>query len=155
MMMWQPLKTRPQLMAWSRLMPWPGLAKLRPKTSQGVDEGGSGTMVAAAVGLLACLVAAGVLLAGAVLVQARGLGGTADLVALSAATARAADEDPCGAAERVAAANNAVVKECTAAGDILDFAVTVVVGRAAELPLGGLEYELSASASAGWMSVPP
>lgn len=118
------------------------------------SERGSGTAMAAAAAFLVVMIAVAVMAVGVVIAAQHRLAGAADLVAVSAATARAGGEDPCAAARRIAAANDAALTACDAAGDILDFVVTVEVAAPLVVPLLGAEYELTATANAGWLSDP-
>lgn len=117
----------------------------------GRGERGSGSMLAVTAVLLASLFVVGSLLAG---IAVAGLGqvrGAADLVAVSAATARAGGEDPCPAAAELAARNGVELARCDTVGDDLDLVVTVVVTRRLELPGSGLGLDLEATANAGWL----
>lgn len=116
-------------------------------------ERGSGTVMAAAGGIVLVMIAVAVMAAGVVIAAQQRVAGAADLVALSAATARAGGEDACAAAGRIAGSNDVRLLNCAAVGDILDFVVTVEVGAPLEVPLFGTQYELTAKANAGWLSV--
>ena len=114
-------------------------------------ERGSGTLLVAAGILISGLVAAVVVVVAAAGVAGHRVRAAADLVALSAATEHSVGGQGCRAAARIAAANEVSLRECVLRGDLIDFAVTVVVaGRA---PLDGLPV-LTATAHAGRV-VPP
>lgn len=118
----------------------------------GRGEQGSGSTLAVAGLLLTSLIVVGMLLAGTAVVAQGQVRDAADLVAVSAATARAGGDDPCRAAAEFAAANQVELARCSVAGDDLDLVVSVVVTRRLTLPNSGLGFDLRAAANAGWLA---
>ena len=113
----------------------------RPRT-----EGGSGSLLVA-IGILVAGVALAVVVAVSTgLAAAHRVRAAADLVAVSAAAELADGGQACRIAARIAAANAVVLRECEVRGDLVDFAVTVVV---AQRPWAGWLPELTARAHAG------
>lgn len=90
----------------------------------GLDEGsqrerGSGTMLAAALGIVVMLITAGVLLLAQAGVMASRAASAADLAALAGADAARgiSPGDPCSVAASVAARHSATLLSCAVAGD--------------------------------------
>lgn len=111
------------------------------------DHGGASLLIATVVVIAAVIAAVG-LLVGAFAVAQHDAAGSADLVALSAATRYAGGGDACQAAGAVAQSNGVSLTSCRVDGDALDFVVSVSVSRSLHLPLG-LTATATASAHAG------
>ena len=112
-------------------------------------ERGSGSLMTAFGVVLFGVVAAVVVLVGSGLAAAQRVRQAADLVAVSAAAASADGGDACAAAARIAAANQVELRGCEAAGDLLDFAVTVTVAAPADSLPGRLGFVTRSYA--GWV----
>lgn len=123
------------------------------------DQRGSGTLLVAAVVLVAMVITAAGLLIGVYAVAQRDAANAADLAALSGAAQYEADQyangqyandqqpnsaSACGAARRIAAKNGAELTKCKVSGDSLDFVVSVTVTQR----LGALFLPASVNASA-------
>ncbi len=112
------------------------------------EERGSGTLLMfAAVVLIGALAAAGIAVAG-VWVAIQRVQAAADLVAVSAAAAQAGGQDACVAAGRLARANQVELRDCSIAGDLIDFAVTVTIAA----PPGSLPVDFTTRSHAGWVA---
>lgn len=139
---------------------------------RGRDQRGSGTLLVAAVVLVAMVIAAAGLLIGVYAVAQRDAANAADLAALSGAAQYEAgqyangqyangqytngrdanDQQPnsasaCGAARRIATENGAELTRCKVSGDSLDFVVSVTVTQ--RLRALFLPASVNASAEAG------
>lgn len=112
------------------------------------SEAGSGTLLVVAALLLAGIAVAVVLVLATAIAGWQRVRGAADLVALSAAVAYADGGNACRAAADIAAENQVELRRCVLAGDLLDFAVTVEVGVAAD-PDTLLPTDLVATSHAG------
>jgi len=93
------------------------------------DERGSGTLIMLAVAMLLLSVGLVAVLWAAVSTAQHRAAAAADLVALSAAQAVRAGDDPCAAARRIAALQAAELSDCRLEGEV----VSVVTGVRAEL----------------------
>lgn len=113
------------------------------------DERGSGTLLVTVAVVVLAVAAAVLVLAGAALAAIQRVRSAADLVALSAASAQADGEDPCAAAFRIAVANEVELHDCQAAGDWLDFAVTVTVAAPSDSLSG--RFGFTTRSHAGWV----
>ncbi|MCW5951799.1 MAG: flp pilus-assembly TadE/G-like family protein [Propionibacteriaceae bacterium] len=114
------------------------------------EERGSGTLLVTVAVVLLAVVASVLLLFGTALTGIQRVRSAADLVAISAASAQAVGEDPCAAALRIATANQVELRECRAAGDLLDFVVTVTIAAAPDSLPG--RFGFTARSHAGWVS---
>jgi secretion/DNA translocation related TadE-like protein len=94
-----------------------------------VDERGSGTLIVLAAALLVLSAGLAAVVWAAVSTAQHRAAAAADLVALSAAQAVQAGDEPCATAQRVAAAHLAELSECTVDGEL----VRVVTGVRAQL----------------------
>ncbi|MDR1851969.1 MAG: flp pilus-assembly TadE/G-like family protein [Propionibacteriaceae bacterium] len=115
------------------------------------DEKGSGTIITAIALMLCSVLAAGAFLAYGLVDLENKLQGSADLVALSAARAKADGQDACKAAKEAAKDNSVRLADCEEAGDALDFAVSVEV-EIDGWNIPGLPEVYSAQAEAGYLS---
>jgi len=111
-------------------------------------EPGSGTLLVAAVVLVAMVITAVGLLGGTFALAQRAVANAADLSALSGAAEYTKGHDSCAAARRIVAQNGAALIACKTSGDGLDFVVSVTAERELRLPLG-LSSTVRASAEAG------
>lgn len=114
------------------------------------EERGSGTLLVAVAVVLLAVVAAVLLLVGAALTGIRQVRSASDLVAVSAASAQANGEPPCVAAARMAEANHVELRDCQAAGDLIDFVVTVTIAAPADSLPG--KFGFTTRSHAGWVS---
>ena len=114
-------------------------------TGPGAERGSGSLLVAIAI-LVAGVALAAVVAVATGLAAAHRVRSAADLVALSAAAELAGGGPACRTAARIAVANQVVLRECAVRGDLVDFAVTVVVARPAST---GWVPELIARAHAG------
>jgi secretion/DNA translocation related TadE-like protein len=112
------------------------------------DERGAGTLLLAAVLLLAMTITAIGLMAAVFALAQRDAANGADLAALSGAAQYAKGQDACVTAQRIATQNGASLATCKVSGDSVDYVVAVTVERRLELPLG-LSPLVRASAQAG------
>jgi len=110
---------------------------------------GSGTALVAAVIVIGMLIASVAVMVGAYVMAANRARDTADLAALSAGAAAAAQSDPCAAARQAANDNDVLLTACTTVGDSLDFVVSVSVTVPIRMP--GLPGSTAATANAGWL----
>ena len=113
------------------------------------DERGSGTLLVVAGVVLAAVAASVLVLVGIALTGIQRVRSAADLVALSAATAQANGDEPCVAAAQLAAANQVELRDCRAAGDLLDFVVTVTVAAPSDSLPG--RFGFTTRSHAGWV----
>lgn len=111
------------------------------------ERGGASLLIATVVVFAAVIAAIG-LLVGAFAVAEHDAAGSADLVALSAATRFSGGGDACKAAAVSAQSNGVRLTGCRVDGDALDFVVSVSVSRSLSLPFG-LTPTATASAHAG------
>lgn len=112
-------------------------------------ERGSGTLLVTVAVILLAVAASVLLLVGAALTSVQRVRSAADLVAVSAASAQAAGEDPCVAALRIADANQVELRDCRAAGDLLDFVVTVTIAAPPDSLPG--RFGFTTRSHAGWV----
>lgn len=113
-------------------------------------EQGSGTLLVTMAVMLLAVAAAGLLLIGAAVTAIQQVRSAADLVAVSAASAQAGGDRPCAAAARIAVANQVELRDCQAAGDLIDFAVTVTVAAPPDSLPG--RFGFTTRSHAGWVS---
>ncbi len=125
---------------------WPAAGSVAGRRRGG--QRGAGTVLVAGVMIVLAMVAVVAIAVGGYDTAQRATSGAADLVALSGAAGYRNGGDACAQARAAAAANTVELTACTAAGDALDFAVSVTVRRHGELLLG-MPVEITATSVAG------
>ena len=125
----------------------------RAPTAEHPGDQGSGTVLVAGVVFVLMAVTAALLVIGGYLVAADRARGTADLVAVSAASEQAGLRPGCRVAAGMARLNGGELVRCVVEGDSLDFVVTVTVRQPVRVRLPVLPEGVQATSHAGRLGV--
>lgn len=112
------------------------------------ERGSASILLAGLMGVVVLLGCTAMVIAGYLLANHRART-AADLAALSAAAAFAAEGDACGQARATASADGADLLQCEVAGDEIDFVVSLRVSVPTRTRLPGLPRDVAAIAHAG------